>query len=385
MINRDVVIVYNKFLCQFGETRVVGGIETYLHYLAKLLANYTTGNVIIIQPASIEFDVRIDNYNVVGHVFSKSHKKIVCKHALSLAVQKKSILIFAADQYSIKTDYKYAISIMHGISWDLPASFFTRNGGVAGFLGKIPFIGPLLAKKYVIFQRLSDIQNCNNNVLVDFNSINWYRTQFTNNIPFNYQVILNFAAGTNKEPDFTRHFDNKVSILFARRFQEYRGLSLVVDVAKQIISEFNNVEFCFAGEGPDEQMIRNEFPGESRITITKYDCNESIDFHQKYHITIVPSLGSEGSSLSLAEAMFAGCSVVASDVGGMTNMVLHEFNGILIPPKKTELLGALRSLIVDPIKRISLAENAHKTAKAAFSFSRWEEQWLKLIFKVDSQ
>lgn len=385
MINKDVVIVYNKFLCPNGENRVLGGIETYLHYLASLLGENTTGKVTIIQPARKDFEVEIDNYHVVGKNFESTHKSVVCRYALGVATQKQSILIFAADQYSIKTDYKHAISIMHGISWDLPAIFFTRNGGVAGLLGKIPRIGAFLAKKYVILQRLQDIQHCNTNVLVDYNSVNWYRTQFTNQVPFNYQVILNFAVESNTIPNFSKHHEKIVKVLFARRFQAYRGVELMVNAAKQLLSEFKNIEFCFAGEGPEEQMIRRLFNDEPRVQVTKYDSNYSVDFHQQYHIAVVPSLASEGSSLSLAEAMLAGCAVVASDVGGMTNMILNEYNGILIPPNKSALTDALRSLILDPDRRLFLAKNACEVASVAFSYKHWGAQWLDLIRKVDLQ
>lgn len=385
MINKDVVIVYNKFLCPHGENRVLGGIETYLHYLASLLAANTSGQVTIIQPAKKDFDVAIDNYRVIGKQFGSSHKKVVCGHALSVAKQNQSLLIFAADQYSIKTDYKYAISIMHGISWDLPASFFTGNGGIAGLLGKVPFVGPLLAKKYVILQRLRDIQNCKTNVLVDYNSINWYRTQFTDKLPFNYQVILNFAVESSTKPNFSKHHEHNIKVLFARRFQAYRGVDIMANAAKQLLSEFAHVEFCFAGEGPEEPKIRALFNNEPRVQVTKYDSNSSVDFHQQYHIAVVPSIASEGSSLSLAEAMLAGCAVVASDVGGMTNMVLNEYNGILTPPNKSALTDALRSLIVDTDRRLYLAKNAYEVASVVFSHKHWGAQWLDLIRKVDSQ
>lgn len=57
----------------------------------------------------------------------------------------------------------------------------------------------------------------------------------------------------------------------------------------------------------------------------------------------------EPAGLVLCEAREAGCAVVASDVGGIPEMLDHGEAGILVPPARADLLAeALRGLIDDP-------------------------------------
>ncbi|WP_430455827.1 glycosyltransferase family 4 protein [Rheinheimera sp.] len=383
MKDKDIYIVYNKFFTPDGVNRVLGGIETYLHNLAELFSNNSMRKVYIIQPATHDFEHRVGDYYVLGKKISNYSRDRFCNFVLNLARLNNGFLIFGADQFSVKTDYPYAISIMHGVSWDLPASYFTCNGGVLGIIGRLPYFGDGLAKRIFILQRLKQIQNCRNNVLVDYNSVNWYRTQFSDRLPFNYKVILNFAVEPlNYEPALERHVTNQIKIIFARRFQNYRGVDLMVGSVLEILKDVDNVSFCFAGEGPEEQKIKDTFANEPRVVVSRYDSAESVIFHQKFHIAVVPSIASEGSSLSLAEAMLAGCAVIATDVGGMTNMVIDGYNGILIQPSVTSLTQALRSLIDDQQRRQQLALRGWQSAATAFAHRRWCQQWLELIEQV---
>ncbi|WP_420491566.1 glycosyltransferase [Neobacillus drentensis] len=55
------------------------------------------------------------------------------------------------------------------------------------------------------------------------------------------------------------------------------------------------------------------------------------------------NLGSEGTSLSLLEAMAAKCAEIATNVGGMTNIILDNYNGLIINPDESELYLALEN------------------------------------------
>ncbi|MGR4357642.1 glycosyltransferase [Escherichia coli] len=84
--------------------------------------------------------------------------------------------------------------------------------------------------------------------------------------------------------------------------------------------------------GPEQYLVdelKKEYP--NSVYQTSYKSEDSIHFHQQYDIAIVPSIGSEGTSLSLLEAMSAKCLVIATDIGGMTNIILDGFNGRMIP------------------------------------------------------
>jgi glycosyltransferase involved in cell wall biosynthesis len=66
-------------------------------------------------------------------------------------------------------------------------------------------------------------------------------------------------------------------------------------------------------------------------------------------VLAVPSIWYENSPLTIHEAFLAGVPVVASDHGGMRELVRHEVNGLLFRPRSVaDLRRQLRRLIEDP-------------------------------------
>ncbi len=115
------------------------------------------------------------------------------------------------------------------------------------------------------------------------------------------------------------------------------------------------------------------------VNFTKFSTLDSLNIHQQYHIAVVPSLGSEGTSLSLLEAMGGQCAVIATNVGGMTNIILDGYNGLLISPNKDELKLAILKLIDDCNLREQLGKNAFETVNKSFNKKKWDTLWLKVI------
>jgi glycosyltransferase involved in cell wall biosynthesis len=76
----------------------------------------------------------------------------------------------------------------------------------------------------------------------------------------------------------------------------------------------------------------------------------------------------EAFSNSLIEAMATGLPVIASNVGGMRECVVHEESGLLCRPQSpSELTGALTGLIGDPGLRARLGARARQTVIDHFS------------------
>lgn len=80
---------------------------------------------------------------------------------------------------------------------------------------------------------------------------------------------------------------------------------------------------------------------------------------------------SEDLPRSIIEAMRAGLPVVASDVGGISELVTTEKTGILVPPRDGERLAeALTRLLRDGSLRQRLGDAGHLTFKGRFTFDR---------------
>jgi glycosyltransferase involved in cell wall biosynthesis len=87
-------------------------------------------------------------------------------------------------------------------------------------------------------------------------------------------------------------------------------------------------------------------------------------------IFVLPSY-SEGVSLALLEAMAAGLPVIATEVGGLPEVVTDGQTGLLIPPRDAAALaGALTRLLGDPDCARRLGANARDQVREHYSLDR---------------
>ncbi len=373
-------IIYANFFNPRGTELRIGGVETYLSHLGNLIAE-RGGEPILFQAAEVPFEKQVGPLTVVGVASSGILRRNIRRNLFQTAVSRirfgKDVLIFGSDQMSVPVRDSKCILIQHGIGWDLPETF--QPGGS---MKKV--LSPRMHKRWAGFLARRHFGNCPNRVCVDYNFPNWYRTQVADGLGDNTWVIPNFVAiPPGFSPSLPRSWQTPTRIIFARRFVDYRGSRLMAAVAAQLLARHTDIEFSFAGEGPDEEWLKNAFADEPRVTVMKYSADDALQIHSEHDIAVVPSLGSEGTSLSLAEAMAAGCAVVATNIGGMTNMVIDGYNGSLVNPNEEELVRVLENLIADPVTRQRLARKAFDTAHTAFSLQRWKEAWTNVLATVE--
>lgn len=76
--------------------------------------------------------------------------------------------------------------------------------------------------------------------------------------------------------------------------------------------------------------------------------------------------------------MAFGKPIIAGLVGGLTDLILPGYNGLLIEITRENLKKAIVTLIENPDLRETLGRNAEEVAKY-FSKAIWEERWRILL------
>lgn len=361
-----VNIYYIRYFTSDGSLLNVGGVETYITNLS-ILCKDLGYDVRIYQYADFPFEKKLDYADVYG-VTRKSSR--LFQDLYNMACEKCSmedrvVNIIANDTLIPKWRVPHSIVIQHGIGFDISCE------------KKEPLFINFLKKARKAYGIISRLENVDDIVCVDNNFICWYRTQTTfrriNLIP-----ILNFAA---IGPKVVNRNNEKVRIVFARRFVKIRGTRLFAPVAKRLLDEFPNIEITFAGGGPDENYIKSVIGSNNRANYTSYSSQDSIEFHQQFDIAVVPTLYSEGTSLSLLEAMSAHCAVVCTNIGGMTNIVLDEYNGLMVSPDSDEIYNAIKRLVEDSNLRKEISDKAYETVCKSFSLEKWQKGWMRVLTK----
>ena len=87
------------------------------------------------------------------------------------------------------------------------------------------------------------------------------------------------------------------------------------------------------------------------------------DVYKKSDIFILPSL-TEGFPKTIFEAMAFGVPVIATDVGGISGIIKHEVNGILVKPKSsTGLVDAIDKICFNEDLYYKIIKHGYDTVK----------------------
>lgn len=139
-------------------------------------------------------------------------------------------------------------------------------------------------------------------------------------------------------------------------------------------------EAVIVGDGPDRDAVEAEIrrlglDGSVRLTGERGDVPALLAGSDVF----VLSSRSEGLPVSVLEAMAAELPIVASNVGGLAELVVDGESGILVPPGDPEsLAGGLRRLIEDPELRRGLGAAARARAEASFDLASFQRAHVEL-------
>lgn len=139
-------------------------------------------------------------------------------------------------------------------------------------------------------------------------------------------------------------------------------------------------ETLIVGDGPDRGVIEAEverlgLDGRVRLVGERGDVAELLAGSDVF----VLSSRSEGLPVAVLEAMAAELPVVASDVGGLSELVVDGETGLLVPAgDETALAEALATLLEDRQRRLDLGAAGRARAEALFDLVTFRQAHLDL-------
>jgi glycosyltransferase involved in cell wall biosynthesis len=150
------------------------------------------------------------------------------------------------------------------------------------------------------------------------------------------------------------------AIVAACALHRRKGVFDLIDAYAALLPEFPDWRLFIAGEGPDSESLAAQAASlgiADRVTFLGFVPNPRPLYLQS-DIFVMASYADPGS-LSIGEARAHGCAIVATAVGGTTEMLDHGAAGRLIQPgAPAQLAGELRALMRDPAARSALREAA---------------------------
>ena len=168
-------------------------------------------------------------------------------------------------------------------------------------------------------------------------------------------------------------------LLFVGRLAEKKGVTYLITAMKSILQDFPGCKLIIVGDGPEKAALMQQSQQlglSGSIIFTGSVPNSSLpSFYKAADVFILPSIvdskgDTEGLGVVLLEAMAAGVPVVASNVGGIPDILIRNRTGLLVEQKDPDALAAaVIRLVENRFLAVKLAVAAKEHVRKNYS---WE-------------
>lgn len=163
-----------------------------------------------------------------------------------------------------------------------------------------------------------------------------------------------------------------------------KGHALLLDCLREVVSRHPEVQVLCFGRGPRERALRRR--------IAAHGLSEHVRLmgFRDDLAALVPGLDllvhparREGLGVAVLEAMSCGVPVVASDAGGIPDVVEHGVSGWLFPAgDRRALRDSVLRMLGDEAVRLRLARAGRERVRSRFSIRRMSRGYVEVYNRV---
>lgn len=259
----------------------------------------------------------------------------------------------------------YSSDVLHKFSID-PSKWNSKYGTAFGIIN--------------IFEKLQNdliklIDNCDRVVAIS----KWYKKiLILNGIDYNKIIYIPQGLPSNQKDPLKNVFrKDKLKLLFIGRISKFKGLHILIDAVMKINKDLVQLSiFGNTDEIDYEQNLKNVTKDQDNIIwmglLNKEDVLNKMVQHD---ILCLCSTFSEMSPLVIQEAFAVGLPVIASNVYGNAEQIIHDKNGLLF--RFNDPLD-LKFQIERCINESTLLDDISKNIIPPRSFDDVTEEYIKL-------
>ncbi len=197
------------------------------------------------------------------------------------------------------------------------------------------------------------------------------------------RIVLNgadlrrFSPAPNGNPDASPYGPRM--IFACRQLFPRKGIRFLIEAAAQLRATFPDLELVLAGDGferPDLERLAEDRGIARQTTFLGWVPNAELPrYYRAAAVSVIPSL-EEGFGIPAAEAMGCEVPVVASDAGGLPEVVEDGVTGRVVPRGDAGALAdAIAGLLRDPALRHRMGKAGRERALRLFDWDRSAEQF----------
>ena len=357
------VVIHTTDYLNFDGSYSAGGRQRHVRDLAKVVQDDWQREVLIVQKGTRDFsktcDVGLPVIGIKSNLGAYGDPQFAYK--VSRMIQPSDGLLYSSGEDAWPFFRAGSKAIQHGIWWDGPQSWVVRR-----------------IQKHRAIACMKTVKSM---LCVDTNFINWLRCQGETGLNLcNKCIYIPNYADLNQIVQTASDKQLPLSLICARRYEEKRGTSLFIDalcILKKKHFPFVAHISTVGGMSEIQQRISISLLG-GEVTVTEDSMDTVLKRYGSADVAVVPTRWSEGTSLACVEAICAGVPVVTTPVGGLGNLVIPGFNGLVVTPTAVAIADAIQQFA-----DVALLRNMSKNCfgmRAALGKNHWRErvlEWLK--------
>lgn len=285
------------------------------------------------------------------------------KIAIKLNFKTKWDAIFESLKKVTNKQDKYILQIIDNTNIIIPLNEFLIKEGIRDnfyiqyfYHGFQPVISNL--KGEIFFKSFNEL------IFLTHKSYHTFK-EFYNSFPVKCSVLHN-GIDTEKffrlEPlqkQFLKQefkIEDKKIFLWCSQDRPKKGLHIILDAWKQIETKHKNIELWIIGTQKKQNTDTVKYFG-------KISNNDLPKYFQVADAYLFSTLCQEGFGLSLIEAMHCGCYCIASDVGGVSEVLQNGAYGRLIsnPNFVSDWIEAITNVVKNPMEQATIPKNLYST------------------------
>ncbi|MEM7046824.1 MAG: glycosyltransferase [Pseudomonadota bacterium] len=259
------------------------------------------------------------------------------------------------------------------------AALSAQADGVIAFMSRAAsLLSPPTAAPHIGrlggYYDLNRFTNCdhliaNTPALADWITRQGWSEKYVSVIPNHAPIIKGSSPCTGKR-----------QLLALGRYHPNKGFDILLNAVAMV----PNAQLMLVGSGPLETKLRHQaehlgityrvkfLPWQSEISPLVHTCD----------LVVIPSRVEPLGNVVL-DAWGHQRAVIASDVGGLSWLIDHERNGLLVPPENPEALAdAIRRGLEDHHLITRLIQQGSQTFQDRFTAQRVIPQWINLIDRL---
>lgn len=349
----------------------LGGVERYTYNLAKKLKGMGYKIVIVtsrydrnlqeIEDTEYAKIYRLPTYKIVSGRYPINKPNNRCRELLKKVLDEKinSVIIqtrfwttsYIGSKFADKNKLPVCL-IEHG------STHFTVNNKFLDFFGEI--------YEHAL----------TNNVkrrVKDYYGVSKKCTEWLQHFDIEAKGIFYNSVDTDEIEKYKKYINkdtDNIVITYTGRMIEEKGVLRLIEAFKNLSKKHNNLQLNLAGEGPILEKIKGENKDIKNINILgKVSHEEVMKLLGRTSIFVNPSYFAEGLPTTILEAGMMECAVVATPMGGTTEIITNKDIGYICGFKVEEIQEKIEKLITDKKEIEKLGKNIKTKVKEELS---WE-------------